>query len=322
MAPARPPYKIALAGLGTVGAAVAAQILENPDRFEKACGRSLEIAAVCARDKTKKRGFILPGSVQWYDDPAVMAAQSGADCTVELMGGKGEAVSATFSAALAAGKAIVTANKAYLADNLTLLNHPLIRFEAAVAGGIPVIEALRTGLRGNTIRKITAILNGTCNYILTELEKEPVAFDAIVKKAQDAGYAEADPTLDISGADTAQKAMILSYLAFGAAPHYDSIKRAELNGETPQYVKQAQAGHEVIRLVAEIEQKQSGITIDVAQKRFKRTDDFAFVTAAQNAVLIEADPVNTLFLKGYGAGGKPTASAVLADICAHALRLE
>lgn len=314
------PFRIAIAGLGTVGASVARCLLDNADHYSDVCKREMVIAAVCVKNKSKDRGLVFSDAVQWYDDPVTMAREADVDCIVELMGGTGKNVVDLIQIAVKRNIKLVTANKAYLAANIRLLENPLIRFEAAVAGGIPVIDTIRESLRGNKIHKITAILNGTCNYILHTLETAPQSFEGIIKKAQEAGYAEADPTFDISGADATQKAMILSYLAFGETPEYESIQREGLDENTPNKVESACTENEVIRMVAEIERKQTDISIRISQKRFKRTDDFASVIAAQNAILIEADPVNTLFLKGYGAGGKPTASAVLADICSHALR--
>lgn len=314
------PFKIAIAGLGVVGTCVVRDILENRSFYARQCGRDIDIVAVCARDKTKDRGLILPEYIQWYDDPVAMVRDSGADCVIELMGGTGANVAQTIQTALDQSLYVVTANKAFLAQNVSLLHHPHLRFEAAVAGGIPVIETIRTSLRANRIIRITAILNGTCNYILHKLAQEPQNFEDVIRQAQIAGYAEADPTLDISGTDAMQKAVILSHLAFGDAPDTRNIICEGLDKNTPDKVQAACAENEVIRMVAEIERKQSDITISVVQKRFKRTDDFANVIDAQNAIFIESDPVNTLFLKGYGAGGKPTASAVLADICAYALR--
>jgi homoserine dehydrogenase len=295
--------RVGLAGLGTVGAEVARQILNHHSD-------SLEITAICARDKNKDRNVSLPDTVRWFDDAVDMVHHC--DILVELMGGTGAHVDKYIMSALNAQKTVVTANKAYLSDHMHLLSHQNLGFEAAVAGGIPVIECMKSALIGNRVSKIMGILNGTCNYILTELESNPQPFDSIVKQAQDAGYAESDPTMDISGQDILQKSMILARLAFGDVPM--GIECHGLDDNTPDMVAKAQSKGQVIRLVSEISLKNERTYICVEQKQFDGNHDFASVTGAQNAVMIEAEPIQSLFLKGYGAGAKPTASAVLADI--------
>jgi len=295
--------RVGIAGLGTVGAEVAREILKHHSHV-------VEIIAVCARDRTKDRGVALPDSVKWYDNAADMV--DACDIVVELMGGTGAHVDTYIKNAIDTGKPVVTANKAYLSNHLDLLDNRCVGYEAAVAGGIPIIECMKTALSGNRISKITAILNGTCNYILSELEAKSQTFEDIVKQAQDAGYAESDPTLDISGQDALQKSMILARLAFGDVPMDTTCDG--LGAATPDAVQKAKANGQVIRLVSEITLENGRANIAVKEQTFDQAHDFASVTGAQNAVLIEATPIQTLFLKGYGAGAKPTASAVLADI--------
>jgi homoserine dehydrogenase len=212
-----PPFKIAIAGLGTVGSGVAQALAARGEALSRRAGRRLEIVAVSARDKNKARGFPLTG---WSDDP-LMLAKGDADVVVELIGGDEGVARQLVECALANGKHIVTANKALLARHgrsLAMLaekNGVSLKFEAAAAGGIPIIKALRESLIAHGVDAVKGILNGTCNYILTEMEASGRSFAEVLKDAQDLGYAEADPSLDIGGGDTAHKLALLSSLAFG-----------------------------------------------------------------------------------------------------------
>ncbi|WP_440982488.1 homoserine dehydrogenase, partial [Shinella sumterensis] len=212
--------KIGIAGLGTVGASLAKILVERRDMLTTTCGRPIEIVAVTARTKGRDRGVDL-SAAKWFDDPAAMARDATIDVFVELMGGAGDPALAAVKAALSRGVHVVTANKALLAAHGVELaaiaekNGCILNYEAAVAGGIPVIKALRESLTGNTISRVYGIMNGTCNYILTKMEKEGLSFEACLKEAQRLGYAEADPAFDIEGNDTAHKLSILTTLAFG-----------------------------------------------------------------------------------------------------------
>jgi len=220
--------KVGLAGLGTVGVAVVRMLEARAAELTYRTGCTIEIVAVSARDRAKSRGIDLSG-VTWFDDPVMLARDPGIDVFVELMGGEGGVAKASVIAALDAGKTVVTANKALLAKcGLDLARRSEasgvgLHFEAAVAGGIPIVKTLREALSGNRIARVSGILNGTCNYILTRMADEKLSFEACLAEAQRLGYAEADPTFDIDGYDTAHKLAILTSLAFGTQVDADAI---------------------------------------------------------------------------------------------------
>src|SRR5690348_2512228 len=214
------PLKVGLAGLGTVGAAVIDLIGRERAALAARCGRAIEVVAVTARSKAKKRAINV-SKLKWVRDPLALATDPDIDVFVELMGGAGDPAKSAIQAALAAGKSVVTANKALLARHGLALaaiaekQHVALNFEAAVGGAIPVVKTLREGLAGNAFARISGILNGTCNYILTRMEREKLSFADCLADAQKLGYAEADPSFDVEGHDTAQKLAILASLAFG-----------------------------------------------------------------------------------------------------------
>src|SRR5665647_2265812 len=223
-----PSLKVGIAGLGTVGAALVSQITQQKAALAARCGRPIEIVAVCARAKTKDRGIDLK-KTKWYSDPMALARAPGIDVFVELIGGAGDPAKATVETALATGKSVVTANKALLAKHgvklaaLAEKHNVALNFEAAVGAAIPIVKTLRDGLAGNQINRIYGILNGTCNYILTRMEQDKLPFAECLKEAQRLGYAEADPSFDIEGHDTAQKLAILASLAFGTKVDQSAI---------------------------------------------------------------------------------------------------
>src|SRR5882672_8508371 len=214
------PLKVGLAGLGTVGAAVLRLIAQERAALASRCGRPIEVVAVTARARAKDRGIDLR-KLRWAPDPVALAVDPQIDVFVELIGGEGDPARAAVSAALKAGKSVVTANKALLARHGVALaalaekHGAALNFEAAVGGAIPIVKTLREGLAGNSIARVYGILNGTCNYMLTRMEREKLSFDECLKEAQRLGYAEADPSFDIEGYDTAQKLAILASLTFG-----------------------------------------------------------------------------------------------------------
>jgi homoserine dehydrogenase len=214
------PLKVGLAGLGTVGTAVIRLLDHERDKLLARCGRPIEVVAVTARSRGKKRDVDLK-KFRWVSDPVELAADPAIDVLVELIGGAGDPAKRAIETALSAGKPVVTANKALLAahgDKLATLAERrgvALNFEASVAGGIPIVKTLREGLNGNSFTRIYGILNGTCNYILSRMEEDRISFDECLREAQRLGYAEADPSFDVEGHDTAQKLLILASLAFG-----------------------------------------------------------------------------------------------------------
>ena len=303
--------RIALAGLGTVGATVAARLVSGAIA-------GAELVAVSARDASKDRGVDLSGQ-RFETDPFKLIGDD-VDVVVELMGGEGGTALELVEAALAAGKPVVTANKAMVAaqaDRLSDLsvggNVPLA-FEAAVAGGIPVIKAVREGMAGNDIKRLSGILNGTCNYILSRMEAAGLGFEEALKEAQELGFAEADPFLDVSGTDAGQKLAILTALAFGVTPDMGNIAITGIDEVTAQDIAFAAEFGAVIRLVAMAERRGNGVFHHVRPMLVRKSAVLAQVKNELNALKIEADPVGAVFLQGPGAGGGATASAVLADI--------
>ena len=222
------PLSVGVAGLGTVGAGVLTLLRDNADIVTARAGRPIAVTAVSARDRARDRGVPLAG-LRWFDDPVALAADPAVDVVVELIGGSEGPARALVEAALAAGKPVVTANKALLAVHGAELAAAAERagvplaFEAAVAGGIPVIKALREGLAGNRITRVAGILNGTCNYILTVMRERGREFADVLAEAQKLGYAEADPAFDIDGIDAAHKLAILAALAFGRPVAFDAV---------------------------------------------------------------------------------------------------
>lgn len=315
----KPPLRIGLAGLGTVGAEVARQIINEQEGLAAQAGRAITIAAVSARDKNKNRNVDL-GTAAWVENPVDVVMRPGIDVVVELMGGANGPALDLARSTLSAGKPLITANKAMLAAHwsdlfdASMRYHAPLMFEAAVCGGIPVIKVLREGLAGNRITRIEGILNGTCNYILSTMDATNRAFADVLREAQDKGYAEADPTLDVDGWDAAHKLVILAKLAFDPRITLDAIKVSGIRAITPDDLKKARAQGMTIRLIGRAEKTSAGVRMSVAATHIPLEHPLAAVGGAMNAVTIKADPVDICTLIGPGAGAGPTASAVLADI--------
>ncbi|WP_377288660.1 homoserine dehydrogenase [Rhizobium sp. SG2393] len=311
--------RIGIAGLGTVGASLARILTEKAEMLTTSCGRPITIAGVTARDRNRDRGVDLSG-VEWHADALSLASNAELDVFVELMGGAGDPAYSAVKAALARGIHVVTANKALLAAHgielatIAEKTGALLNYEAAVAGGIPVIKALRESMTGNTISRVYGIMNGTCNYILTRMEREGLTFEACLKEAQRLGYAEADPAFDIEGNDTAHKLSILTSLAFGTAIAADDIY---LEGITNISIEDIRAAADLgyrIKLLGVAQKTDSGIEQRVHPTMVPVDSVIAQVDGVTNAVAIESDILGELLMVGPGAGGNATASAVLGDI--------
>ncbi|WP_111565024.1 homoserine dehydrogenase [Rhizobium sp.] len=311
--------KIGVAGLGTVGASLVRIIQQRSDQLAATCGRPILITGVSARDKTKDRGIDV-GGIEWFDTPEELATKGDIDVFVELVGGAEGPANIAVRAALQRGLHVVTANKALLAYHGVELakiaeeKGALLNFEAAVAGGIPVIKALRESLTGNTISRVYGIMNGTCNYILTKMEKEGLSFADCLKEAQRLGYAEADPAFDIEGNDTAHKLSILTTLAFGNQIAVDDIY---LEGITNISIDDIHAAADLgyrIKLLGVAQRTDTGIEQRVHPTMVPVDSVIAQVDGVTNAVAIESDILGELLMVGPGAGGNATASSVLGDI--------
>jgi homoserine dehydrogenase len=313
------PLKVGVAGLGTVGAALVAQIARQREALLARCGRRLEVVAVCARTKAKDRGVDLK-KMKWFSDPVALAGAPDFDVFVELIGGAGDPAKAAVEAALASGKSVVTANKALLAKYgvrlaaLAEKQHTALNFEAAAGGAIPIVKTLREGMAGNSFERIYGILNGTCNYILTRMEQDKLDFATCLKDAQRLGYAEADPTFDIEGHDTAQKLAILASLAFGTRVDERAIYVEGISSIKPADLAAADELGYRVKLLGVAMKTPQGIEQRVHPTMVRKDSAIAQVMGVTNAVTIDAASINPLTLVGPGAGGMATASAVLTDI--------
>jgi homoserine dehydrogenase len=313
------PLTLGIAGLGTVGAGLLQLLNHHKERLEQRAGRPLTVTGVSARTKDKDRGVKLHDA-RWFDDAIKLATDPGIAVFVELIGGSDGIAKDAVEAALKAGKHVVTANKALLAEHGAALAElaekqgVALNFEAAVAGGIPVIKTLREALAANEVRRVYGILNGTCNYILTTMEDEHRSFEEVLKEAQARGYAEADPTFDIDGFDTAHKLAILTSLAFGTKVAFDQIDMEGIRSITEADIEAAEDMGYRIKLLGVATRAESGIEARVNPAMVPKHSAIAEVSGVTNAVAIDADYCGSLLLIGPGAGAHPTASAVASDI--------
>ena len=311
--------RVGIAGLGTVGASVVRVLTDKAAELTRQCGREIRVTAVSARNRGKDRGIALDG-VAWLDDPVELARKADIDVFVELIGGDEGPAKAAVKAALEAGRHVVTANKALLAAHgLSLAEAAekkgvLLNYEAAVAGGIPVIKTMRESLAGNSISRVFGILNGTCNYILTRMEQEGISFSDCLADAQRLGYAEADPTFDIEGHDTAHKLSILTSLAFGTRIAPGAIYMEGISNITQADIRAAAELGYRIKLLGVAQKTDSGIEQRVHPTMVPTASVIAQVHGVTNAVAIETDILGELLLSGPGAGGNATASAVIGDL--------
>jgi homoserine dehydrogenase len=313
------PLKVGIAGLGTVGAEVV-RLIENEGKTLSArCGRGVRVVAVTARSQGKKRGLDLAG-ITWAKDPLALAASPDIDCFVELMGGAGEPALSAVETALKSGKSVVTANKALIAKHGIRLAQAAekhggaLNFEAAVGAAIPVIKTLREGLAATGINRVYGILNGTCNYILTRMEQEGLSFAECLKDAQRLGYAEADPSFDVDGHDTAQKLAILASLAFGTRVAQSAVYVEGISSIAPEDLRAAADLGYRVKLLGVAVKTAKGIEQRVHPTMVPKSSSIAQVMGVTNAVTIDGEGIPPITLVGPGAGGAATASAVLADI--------
>ena len=313
------PLKIGIAGLGTVGAGVVKLLAEHDKLLALRGGRRLKLVAVSARRKAKKRDIDLAG-VRWEKDPMALATAPDVDVVVELIGGSGGVARRLVQAALRAGKHVVTANKALLAlhgaelADLAEKRDSILAFEAAVAGGIPIIKALREGLVGNRVSRLYGILNGTCNYILTTMRETGRDFDVVLAEAQAAGYAEADPSFDVDGIDAAHKLAVLTGTAFGARVNFAGVHVEGIRRVTAMDIELAAELGYRIKLLGLARETRDGIEQRVHPCMVKLDAPIAHIEGVFNAVVVEGDFVGTTMFQGRGAGQGPTASAVVADL--------
>lgn len=311
--------KIGIAGLGIVGAGVVKILAGNSSTLAKKAGKKLQIVAVSARDKKKKRGIKLAG-IKWHDSALALAKDPEIDVIVELIGGDKGVAYELCKTALKSGKHVVTANKALIAARgmelaeLAEKNKVALLFEASVAGGIPIIKALKEGLAANNIKRVTGILNGTSNFILSAMADEGRPFDKVLREAQKLGYAESDPSFDINGKDAAHKLAILTALAHGCRINSEAIYTEGINNVSPDDIAYANELGFTIRPLSISRMSANGIEQRVHPSLVRKTEPIASVNGVLGAVLVECDQLGPAFFTGAGAGQGPTASAVVADI--------
>ncbi len=311
--------RVGIAGLGTVGSGVLDLLSSHAAAIATRAGRKIEVTAVSARSRAKNRGHDL-SKLAWFDTPEALAKSADIDVFVELIGGEAAPAKSAVEAALNAGKSVVTANKALLAHHgaalarLAEAKGVALNFEAAVAGGIPIIKTLREGLAGNRVSKLFGILNGTCNYILTKMANEGRSFADVLKEAQSLGYAEADPAFDVGGFDTAHTLAVLAGLAFGVEVNLKAIDIEGIEKVTLADIRNASELGYKIKLLGVAIAHEEGIEQRVHPTLVPKGSPVADTDGVFNAVVVKGDFVGDLMLEGRGAGAHPTASAVVADI--------
>jgi homoserine dehydrogenase len=312
------PIQVGLMGMGTVGSGTFNVLQRNQSEIKRRAGRGIEISMVADLDKAKAQAMAGP-QVKVVSDAREIIANPDIDIVVELIGGYGIAKALVLEA-IAAGKHVVTANKALLAVHGTEIfaaahaKGVMVAFEAAVAGGIPIIKALREGLTANSIQWVAGIINGTTNFILSEMRDKGLDFDVVLKEAQRLGYAEADPTFDIEGVDAAHKATLMSALAFGIPVQFDKAYVEGITKLGAADIKYAEQLGYRIKLLGITKRTATGIELRVHPSLVPTQRLIANVEGAMNAVMVQGDAVGTTLYYGKGAGSEPTASAVIADL--------
>ncbi|MDG2521957.1 homoserine dehydrogenase [Caulobacter segnis] len=310
-------WRVGVAGLGTVGAGLL-QFLNDKPGYAPAAGKAV-VTAVSARSRTRPRPVDI-SSLTWFDDPVALAGSPDIDVFVELVGGSDGPAKAAVETALKAGKPVVTANKALIAEHgaelaaLAEANNVPLLFEAAVMGGVPAVKMVREALVGEELKSIAGILNGTCNYILTEMEAAGRTFADVLAEAQRLGYAEADPTMDVGGFDAGHKITILAALAFGCAPNFAAAEIEGIDKVDLLDIRLAKDLGYRIKLIASVEKGEEGVSVRVHPSLTPLSHPMAQANGALNALFLEGSRIGRIFLQGPGAGAGPTAAAVAADI--------
>ncbi|MFQ5622280.1 MAG: homoserine dehydrogenase [Paracoccaceae bacterium] len=313
------PLRIGLAGIGTVGTGVVRIVQENAGLLAARAGREIAVAAVSARTRHRNRGVDL-SAYAWEDDPVALARRDDVDLVVEVIGGENGPARAVTETALAMGKHVVTANKAMLAHHgqslaeLAESRDVSLRFEAAVAGGIPIIKGLAEGLAGNRIRRVMGVLNGTCNYILTRMEATGEGYDTVLEQAQKFGYAEADPSFDVDGVDAAHKLALLAATAFGTRVDFENAKIEGISHLHLADIEQARDMGYAIKLLGIARLNEDGLEQRTQPCLVPARSPLGQLEGVTNMVIVEGDRVGQTVFAGPGAGEGPTASAVIGDI--------
>ena len=314
------PLRLGIAGLGTVGIGVVKIVRQKATLLAERTGRPVVITAVSARTRDKDRGVNLSGYA-WEDDPVKLATRDDVDVFVELMGGSDGPAKAATEAAIAAGKDVVTANKAMLAMHGQDLAEAaeaagrVIRYEAAVAGGIPIIKSLLEGLAGNEITRVMGVMNGTCNYILTRMQDAGLPYGDVFAEADALGFLEADPELDVGGIDAGHKLAILSSIAFGTKVDFAGVELEGIQRISIEDIRQAEDLGYRIKLLGVAQMTGRGLEQRMSPCLVPADSPLGQLSGGTNMVVVEGDAVDQIVLRGPGAGEGPTASAVMGDIC-------
>ncbi|TPE49429.1 homoserine dehydrogenase [Amaricoccus solimangrovi] len=313
------PLRVAIAGLGTVGAGVIRVIQENGGLIAARAGRPVEIVAISARSRGRDRGVDI-SAYDWEDDPVALARRDDVDLVIEVIGGEDGPAKATALTALGSGKHVVTANKAMMARHGQMLAEKAeaagaaLRFEAAVAGGIPIVKALTEGLAGNRIRRVMGVMNGTCNYILTQMEATGASYETVLAEAQRLGYAEADPSFDVGGIDAAQKLALLVSIAFGTRVDFDAVAIEGIERVSLADIEQAADMGYRIKLLGVAQANADGLEARMQPCLVPAHSPIGQLEGVTNLVLVEGDFVGQIVCQGPGAGAGATASAIVGDV--------
>lgn len=313
------PLRLGIAGLGTVGVGVVRIVQKHADLLQARSGRRVTISAVSARSRDKDRGVDLSGYA-WEDDPVALARREDVDVFIEVMGGHDGPAKHATEAAIAAGKDVVSANKALLAVHGQAIAEAaeaagrVIRFEAAVAGGIPVVKALTEGLAANDITRIMGVMNGSCNYILTRMESAGLTYSEVFDEANALGYLEADPELDVGGIDAGHKLALLSAIAFGTQVDFDAVQLEGIGAVSIEDIRQAADMGFKIKLLGVAQMTGRGLEQRMSPCLVPDTSPLGQLQGGTNMIVLEGDSVGQIVLRGPGAGEGPTASAVMGDV--------